>query len=83
MRRLVPEWCVRQPTEHVWPIPVIDLSLPSMSLDPLTQGRAKAMALRIVQFLAIMFTAIVILFGSAARWAPPGTRAAPWRQLVQ
>jgi hypothetical protein len=35
-----------------------------MSLDPLTQGRAKAMALRIVQFLAIMFTAIVILFGA-------------------
>jgi len=36
-----------------------------MSLDPLTQGTAKAMALRIVQFLAIMFTAIVTLFGSS------------------
>ena len=44
-----------------------------MSLDPLTQGTAKAMALRIVQFLAIMFTAIVTLFGSAA----PDTSQAP------
>src|SRR5271167_746407 len=37
MRGLVPEWCVRQPTEHVWPIPVIDLSLTvdeSRSVDP-------------------------------------------------
>ena len=66
MRRLVPVWCLCANRQSMsGPYPSLTSALPSMSLDPLTQGTAKAMALRIVQFLAIMFTAIVTLFGSS------------------
>src|SRR5438067_113543 len=37
-----------------------------MRLDPLTQGRAKAVALRIVQFLATMFTALALVPSGAS-----------------